>query len=673
VSLTETSPRKARAVALRALTSPWSLTAITVLIVNDRLLKNAMPGWATGKLSDFAGMVFFPLLVAVLISGRGHRASRRPLWVGITATGALFSAINISPPVARSLEWLMAAVAIPWRITVDPTDLAALPFLAVAVAIWRRSEAMPVSPSRDRRRFEVIVVLVALAASTATSCDDAYPAAWAVETRDGALLAFTDSGAYLSNDGGETWVDTEVDDEDRPSPSEGRTTACLEDDPEHCFHLVSPLTVVETLPDGERRTAFEVSSDRVEYMEMAFGEGCSDYAVDVTDIAITDGDQPVVVVAAGDTGLLLRGADGSWERGVLPGWTVAPVADIGRGAPFEISLAWGIGLLFAMVVASIASRRLVPGHGNRDGFWWGAARFTGAFGAVGVALLGSGSFGSLIGGILAVAMVPAFVGYGRLVSWLHDVFSGERWTRIVSVSLLPIAGAVLATIGWLLWRTAVIESYGTARSLVVLVLILTVVVPLGLVFIMDTPRLEDHGAVESVRLPHRDQSGRVTPGFIVASVVGMLGTITWTVAAGSVLDADSTGAVVAGTLALVGLWYVGRGSELASELRITIALAPLLALGALAVGGWLEQWGSLALLVYSGAALWMIPAKRGGVPRRGRRLAVLVVSFLGLVLSGLLALGTDQILLPYPVVFLLAVLVSEDRPPVDGGEDETNE
>ena len=39
---------------------PVALAAIAVLVVNDHVLKSAYPGWLTGKLSDIAGLVFFP-------------------------------------------------------------------------------------------------------------------------------------------------------------------------------------------------------------------------------------------------------------------------------------------------------------------------------------------------------------------------------------------------------------------------------------------------------------------------------------------------------------------------------------------------------------------------------------------------------------------------------------
>jgi len=118
--------------ARRALIHPLWLGALALLAINDHLLKGSghLPGWLTGKLSDFAGLVVAPALLATLL----RLSSRRGLVAAHVATGAVFAAIKIFPDAARAFEALTALTPFPWSITVDPTDLAALPALAVA---WR--------------------------------------------------------------------------------------------------------------------------------------------------------------------------------------------------------------------------------------------------------------------------------------------------------------------------------------------------------------------------------------------------------------------------------------------------------------------------------------------------------------------------------------------------------
>ena len=46
---------------------PAVLGSVALLVLNDHLLKQAYPGWLTGKLSDVSGLVFFPVLLAMLL------------------------------------------------------------------------------------------------------------------------------------------------------------------------------------------------------------------------------------------------------------------------------------------------------------------------------------------------------------------------------------------------------------------------------------------------------------------------------------------------------------------------------------------------------------------------------------------------------------------------------
>lgn len=52
--------------ALRGLAHPLSLLAVGLLLLNDHLLKHIAPSVLTGKLSDFAGLFFFPFLAAAV-------------------------------------------------------------------------------------------------------------------------------------------------------------------------------------------------------------------------------------------------------------------------------------------------------------------------------------------------------------------------------------------------------------------------------------------------------------------------------------------------------------------------------------------------------------------------------------------------------------------------------
>ena len=120
---------------------PVALTAIAVLVINDHILKDAYPGWLTGKLSDVAGIVFFPLLVAALLAPV-LRVDRDRLLRGIViATAIGFAAIKLWEPATVVCEHVLGALQLspgPVQIVRDPTDLLAL--AALAFPLSRRGD-----------------------------------------------------------------------------------------------------------------------------------------------------------------------------------------------------------------------------------------------------------------------------------------------------------------------------------------------------------------------------------------------------------------------------------------------------------------------------------------------------------------------------------------------------
>ncbi|MDC3960055.1 hypothetical protein [Polyangium jinanense] len=150
--------------ARRALLHPLWLGSLAVLALNDHVLKGAgiLPGAITGKLSDFAGLVVAPVLLAALL----RLGSRRSLFLAHLATGAVFAAIKLSPAAARAFEAFTALTPFPWQITVDPTDLMALPALALA---WRVLVPAMQRPLPERPLAQRTAVVFGSLACAATS------------------------------------------------------------------------------------------------------------------------------------------------------------------------------------------------------------------------------------------------------------------------------------------------------------------------------------------------------------------------------------------------------------------------------------------------------------------------------------------------------------------------
>jgi hypothetical protein len=134
-----------RALPVGELLHPVPLAAAALLVLNDRWLKGAdlLPAAVTGKLSDLAGLLFFPLLLtagadlvllaAARLGARVDFSLRRwKLSAAVALTAAAFAAVKLSPAAADAAANLLGALGLPSRIVADPTDLVALPVLALA-------------------------------------------------------------------------------------------------------------------------------------------------------------------------------------------------------------------------------------------------------------------------------------------------------------------------------------------------------------------------------------------------------------------------------------------------------------------------------------------------------------------------------------------------------------
>ena len=142
--------------ASRTLGTPIAMGAIALLVINDHMLKSAYPGFVTGKLSDIAGMIFFPLLLAAACEQLGLRRAMTTIIAAVCATAIVFTAVKLSPIAGDSyrlgfalLQWpvraanaLLHGASLPSvgraKLTVDPTDLIALAALVVPIALARR-------------------------------------------------------------------------------------------------------------------------------------------------------------------------------------------------------------------------------------------------------------------------------------------------------------------------------------------------------------------------------------------------------------------------------------------------------------------------------------------------------------------------------------------------------
>ncbi|HEY0709863.1 MAG TPA: hypothetical protein VGG33_23825 [Polyangia bacterium] len=164
----------------------WS--ALVLLILNDNLFKGGgvVPGWLTGKLSDFAFLIVAPGLLAALLPEVLPR--RRGL--AVVTVFAIYAAAELSAAFSDGLVAALEVVGVHWRLWPDVTDL-------VALAVWPLTHAVVKTRAAavSRRHWRhPIGVAVGAWACLATSVPEYVQRAFLVN-RTGATVTLTVSWA----------------------------------------------------------------------------------------------------------------------------------------------------------------------------------------------------------------------------------------------------------------------------------------------------------------------------------------------------------------------------------------------------------------------------------------------------------------------------------------------
>ncbi|GAA3221810.1 hypothetical protein ACFO1B_16210 [Dactylosporangium siamense] len=476
-----TSGMRHVAVALAWMTHPVTVGAVVVLLVNDHLLKAAYPGAVTGKLSDVAGLVFAPALVAAVLCLLVPRVPAGLAAVaGLAGVGLAFTWVKATTAGAgfASAAWSLVR---PSTVLADGTDLVALPALAVAWWTWTRVREAEL-PERWTRTVRAALVLpVAVLAVAATSAPY-YPAVARVQVVDGRALVGLYNGfhalnadptaeswpsTWLSTSDGRTWVEDPPSTATLPPTSPPlNTQACVPDRPGHCYRVVpGRMAVEETVDDGRTwRMSWEVSDGRREFLARQvddLGSTRVDLAsAEVAVLPVTGGH--LVFVANRRDGLAVRFADGTWQRVGVPSDRVPPEADPLVGAGQHVWLEFTLAGSAVPVLVSLA---LLPVLTRRRRLAAGAASLT-VLGSL--ALLVGVAAGTWFAGIFGIVVAMA-----GLVWCLATVAGdrGLRWWHPVGV--LGVAVLTAVGIGWSFygWSAGNPDGYDTAARIAVLVAI----------------------------------------------------------------------------------------------------------------------------------------------------------------------------------------------------------
>jgi hypothetical protein len=326
---------------------PVTLVALVVLVVNDHLLKAAYPGLITGKLSDVAGLVLAPPLLALLTL---PLTRRRGAIAAVALVGAGFVVVKAVPSASAVASAGWSVLRGPSLIRADVTDLLALPALGLAWYAWRRSarsvtlelcagksDKTPRIRARSRERLALAVLPLALIGVAATSAAyEHLPIATGVGpgVDDDAVILVGRDGVTATSPDGRHWT-AKPTPSVHPSPTVtepnydvqaiafarfGQSVTC--DAGGRCFRVVRNRLTIERSEDAGATwtTVWSVSeSDRERYATNLAEDARYDSSYDGdihADLACrsiyavpTSG---VVIAACGLAGFVRGDTDGSW-------------------------------------------------------------------------------------------------------------------------------------------------------------------------------------------------------------------------------------------------------------------------------------------------------------------------------------------------------------------------
>jgi len=182
------------------LVHPRMLAAVALLALNDHVLKGSglLPGWLTGKLSDVAGLFFFPVLLVVVAEAGLRRLGSSPprsasAAASVALTGLVFATLKTSPALAA----LASRLAGP--IVCDPSDLLAVPSLFLGYLHLTRH----VPPRPSPRWAQALTVALAGGSSMATSRPNSHHgyALWGVAAAGSRAVGCASAEVWVSKSG----------------------------------------------------------------------------------------------------------------------------------------------------------------------------------------------------------------------------------------------------------------------------------------------------------------------------------------------------------------------------------------------------------------------------------------------------------------------------------------
>lgn len=433
-----------------SLRDPRFLTALVVLLVNDLVLKAVWPGFVSGKLSDLAGLVFFPVVIASMFAL--VRVRPRPgIVIGAAAVWFIGLQVNVT---IDGLHETALSFLLPWDVvnTMDPTDLIAL--VAVPLSARVLSSPRPITLQVGARRAVVACVLLGCLAETGPDSDTIGPPI----LNDNGELEVLREGDFSWQDGSTIDVDGPLESitiapigfEEFESTLEtfaGAREACLTSTSSRCFRLGESVFVVEESSDGGASwsSSWAINEDR--YLMREQGNSFQFYDERQRGIVVLEDDVVFVTTAIGPI-LTWTEADG---------WTPSPR-----------SLRTVLWPYFAAAAALATAALLLPllGLGLVRSL---VGSVFGLFASLATALSSIlDSFGAFLVGGLALGAGTVFVvffvaGLADTSSWNARLLD-RRW--VAAIVVVAVVIGVIPLLWWLVVPTLALSPSLTALAVV---------------------------------------------------------------------------------------------------------------------------------------------------------------------------------------------------------------
>ena len=482
---------------LNSLTHPLVLLSITILLLNDHVLKVYSPSWLTGKLSDFMGVFFFPIFLSTILNIIWKPINLKQRHITITAFGFTtiwFGLIKTLPFFGHLTENIISGfLSIPSQIICDPSDLLALIMLFPSWKLQTINERLPNTKNTKLSYFSLCVAAIATLA-TSPGYSNQVTQLTVYENKIFANFDHHSHKIYYSWNGGSTWAEVDFDlpeqvINDFEKSQELPVTVCLPSTPSVCYQT-GPEKILQSLDGGETwNTNWDIPLVQRRFMRYSYPY----MELGPNDLIFLEMDNKQFLVAAmGSEGVLVKTDDGPWESVEINGLGPIKYKDanlidaIGIVGPeiFTISMVSIFLLLTNIIVNAKRTDRkeyiwlissvmaLVISVGLVIFLFYIQLFFTltmvlirlsGFVAVVSIAFIIASSFVQLknnlskqgMNGMIALAFLW-FISCGLYILWVYDVIHETRPTYI-AVIILNASYLV-----WLLWRIAArIEQYRT--------------------------------------------------------------------------------------------------------------------------------------------------------------------------------------------------------------------